>query len=554
LRDTRGNNQVKSAPLLRPVCTNPDRVVILGGLIYGGRGKTTYIKGDLRPQEFDTSLFVWSPSQGTQLTRFASGPEFNMRSIYLPATGLLLQIAFTAALVPQDNASYEPPQGSSIITRDVVIIGGGSTGTYAAIKLLDQGHSVVVVEAKDRLGGHTETYHDPLTGTPIEMGVVVFHDLDIVKDYFARFSIALTKINLFSFGNATTTYVNLATAQLAKSYVSPTPQAVNAAMQAYGALLSKYGYLEGGFNLPYPVPQELVIPFGEFVEKHGLQAIVQVAFMISQGLGDILNVPTIYVMQNFGLGVVRGGFLTTGDNSQIYEKATIELVAKKSVLLNSYVLSADRNKRDKYGYLSVSVKTGNSPHHTVIRAKQILITIPPTVQKLAPFNLDTTEKSIFGKFKWVAYITGILKNTGIPLATNLVNINPANKYGLFKFPAPYGFYDAGVSGLAGVKYIATSDISENAVKKNILDALDRLKLNKFIACAKEDPEFVAYSDHRPFEMMVDRADIENGFYERMYGLQGKRGTWWTGAAWVTQDSTLLWKFTEGILARLVKEL
>jgi len=34
-------------------------------------------------------------------------------------------------------------------------------------------------------------------------------------------------------------------------------------------------------------------------------------------------------------------------------------------------------------------------------------------------------------------------------------------------------------------------------------------------------------------MKVDREDIEGGFYERMYGLQGKRGTWWTGAAWHT---------------------
>ena len=492
-------------------------------------------------------------AQGPKFTRFASVLKFNMRSIYLQATGLLLQIAFTTAFVTPDNAHYNYPQGSNIITRDVAIIGGGSTGTYAAIKLLDQGHTVVVVEAKDRLGGHTETYHDPLTGTPIEMGVVVFHDLDIVKDYFARFNIALTKINIFS-GNATTTYVNSATGQLAKSYVPPTPQAVSAALQAYAVLLSKYAYVEEGFNIPYPVPKELVIPFGEFVEKHGLQAMVQAVFMISQGLGDIINVPTIYVMQNFGLGVVRNVFLTTGDNSQIYEKAAAELAAKESVLLNSYVLSTHRDKRDKDGYLSVSVKTGNTPHHTIIRAKQILITIPPTVEKLAPFNLDTTEKSIFGKFKWIAYTTGILRDTGITPGVNFLNVNPANKYGLPTLPAPYGFYDTGVPGLTGVKYVSTSDISEKAAKKNILNALALLKQNGVIPRAKADPEFVVYSDHSPFEMKVDRVDIEGGFYERMYGLQGKRGTWWTGAAWLTQDSTLLWKFTEGVLARLVKEL
>jgi len=396
-----------------------------------------------------------------------------MRSIHLPVSRLLLQIAFTTALILPDSAGYNPAQNCDIITRDVAIIGGGSTGTYAAIKLLDQGHTVVVVEAKDRLGGHTETYHDPVTGTPVEMGVVVFHDFDIVKDYFTRFNIALTKVGVFSSGNTTTTYVNLATGEVANSYVPPTPQAVSAAMQAYGDILSKYAFVDRGFKLPNPIPQELVIPFGEFVEKHGLQAIVQIAFMTSQGLGDILNVPTIYVMQNFGIDVVRSGFLTTarGGNSQIYEKATAELAAKNSVLLNSYVLSADRNKRDKDGYLSLTAKTGNSPHHTVIRAKQILITIPPTVGKLAPFNLDTTEKSIFGKFKWIAYITGIMKNTGIPPATRFHNVNPANKYSLLKLPGPYEFYRAGALDLTAVKYVSSAYISENAAKKDILDIL-----------------------------------------------------------------------------------
>lgn len=49
---------------------------------------------------------------------------------------------------------YNP---KDIITRDVCIIGGGSTGTYSAIRLRDMGKSVVVVEKKDVLGGHTSS-------------------------------------------------------------------------------------------------------------------------------------------------------------------------------------------------------------------------------------------------------------------------------------------------------------------------------------------------------------------------------------------------------------
>jgi len=479
-----------------------------------------------------------------------------MRSIFTS-----LQIAFSAVLTsifPGHNHGQH--DGLNTTTRDVAIIGGGSTGTYAAIKLLDQGHSVIVVEATDRLGGHTETYHDPATGGRIEIGVQMFHDMDVVKKYFGRFNIELTKMYLFSTEeNTTTTNVNLAAGKLVESYVPPSPQDIRAAMQAYAYILFKYGYLQGGFDLPNPVPEELLIPFGEFVEKNGLQAMVQIAFMVCQGLGDILTVPTIYVMQNLGLDLlmnIQNGFLTTarGDNSEIYEKATVELLAKSSVLLNSRVSCANRNKRDKDGYLSVTVRTGNSPNKKIIRAKQILITIPPTLETLAPFHLDATEKSIFGRFKWVSYLTGILKNVGIPTNTNFVNVNPANKYGLPKLPGLYGLYATIVPGLTGLKYASTTKVSKKDAKKDILDTVAQLRRNKVITGAEEEPEFVAFSDHSPFDMMVERADIEDGFYRRMYGLQGKRGTWWTGAAWFVPDSSLLWEFTEGVLVRLVKEL
>ena len=50
------------------------------------------------------------------------------------------------------------------IRRNVAIIGGGSSGTHAAITLKDKGHTFVVVETKDRMGGHTEAYIDPASG------------------------------------------------------------------------------------------------------------------------------------------------------------------------------------------------------------------------------------------------------------------------------------------------------------------------------------------------------------------------------------------------------
>jgi NADPH-dependent 2,4-dienoyl-CoA reductase/sulfur reductase-like enzyme len=56
----------------------------------------------------------------------------------------------------------------TVITKDIAIIGGGSAGTYSAIRLRDLGKSIVVIEGTDRLGGHARTYIEPNTATPID--------------------------------------------------------------------------------------------------------------------------------------------------------------------------------------------------------------------------------------------------------------------------------------------------------------------------------------------------------------------------------------------------
>lgn len=68
-------------------------------------------------------------------------------SVYLAKLALCL----TAVAVKACAASTACGHGNStdkIITRDVVIIGGGASGSHAAVSLRDMGKSVVVVEKK----------------------------------------------------------------------------------------------------------------------------------------------------------------------------------------------------------------------------------------------------------------------------------------------------------------------------------------------------------------------------------------------------------------------
>lgn len=77
-----------------------------------------------------------------------------------------------------------------IIYRDVAIIDGGAVGTFSAMKLHDQGKSVILIEKEGMLGGHTNTYRDPVTQQTAEYGVQVFRNQQVVLDFFDRLKVS----------------------------------------------------------------------------------------------------------------------------------------------------------------------------------------------------------------------------------------------------------------------------------------------------------------------------------------------------------------------------
>jgi len=58
---------------------------------------------------------------------------------------------------------------------DVVIIGAGAAGIAAARELHEQGLRLVVLEARERIGGRVWTHRDPKTPVPIELGAEFIH-------------------------------------------------------------------------------------------------------------------------------------------------------------------------------------------------------------------------------------------------------------------------------------------------------------------------------------------------------------------------------------------
>jgi ribulose 1,5-bisphosphate synthetase/thiazole synthase len=59
-----------------------------------------------------------------------------------------LALAVGAAANRIDETKFSP---ADTIVRDVVVLGGGASGSHAAVRLKDYGKTVVVIEQKDHL-------------------------------------------------------------------------------------------------------------------------------------------------------------------------------------------------------------------------------------------------------------------------------------------------------------------------------------------------------------------------------------------------------------------
>ena len=79
---------------------------------------------------------------------------------------------------------------------DTVIIGAGLSGLQAALKIHEAGHSVLILEARDRVGGKTCTVSLE-TGGCVDLGAAWINDTNQSRmyRYAQRFNLELVKQN-----------------------------------------------------------------------------------------------------------------------------------------------------------------------------------------------------------------------------------------------------------------------------------------------------------------------------------------------------------------------
>lgn len=490
-----------------------------------------------------------------------------------PSTGAIKLIVLTSIWLGLVSPLPSPEKGKDVdpdvITRDVAIIGGGASGTYAAVRLKQLGQSVVLVEQEDHLGGHTNTYDD--NGTPIDYGVWVYSNTTEARNFFAYLNIPTTVQNLSRDPNRAQRYDFRS-----GEFVAPPSGNVTEAMMRYVLLLLQHPYLENGWDLPDPVPEDLLLSFRDFIEKYDLAAAAETLRLYVQGLGEILNCPTVYIMKYFNFNVVQGiqsGFLRPAslDNSEAYRAATANL--GDDLLLSSTILQMNRSNPDNDDNDDNKASVTPDSRQTIlvrtpsglktIQASKIFITVPPILSNLNAFDLDARESQIFAKFRATTYTTSILQMTGLPRTVQFLNSGIDTPYNIPPIPGTYIFLPTTNPSLR-IAYLGgdgdgnnnnkTGEGGEGEEGEETLpfDTVKRIMTENALSLRSAGydvsvPEIRAYANHYPFGLRVSATEIAGGFYRDLYALQGYRDTYYSGAAFHAHDSGALWRFTERVI-------
>ncbi|KAJ7215136.1 flavin-containing superfamily amine oxidase [Mycena rebaudengoi] len=388
----------------------------------------------------------------------------------------LLSLGFLGHVYASTAASPLPT-----VTTDVVVIGGGSAGTYTAIRLQQLGKSVFVIEKEDVLGGHTNTFHVP--GTNTTMGVA---------------------LRLFDVGvGGTTEYAKLnggdatATTTVPSSVSWSNATNVGLALEGYLAQSAKYAlFLTNGYDLPDPVPEELLMPWGAFARKHGIETFDYTLFSRAQGAGNMLAQPALYVLKYFVLldvqilAGIQPGFLTTAAHN----------THALTVALSSNVTRIARSAS------SVSVSVSTPGGAKTVHAKELVNRHPA----------DAAQPHFNNSYYWEMVIAG----TEIP--DNL----------FINAPGLYGVGSAGVDGLAVAYFGSPHYMSDVQVKAERWQHWAAWCARMGGTTGHSRPS-LGFHNHAPFLLTVDVEAVRKGFYRRLNTLQGAKNTWWTGAAWQT---------------------
>lgn len=384
---------------------------------------------------------------------------------------------------------------------------------------------------------------DPVSGKPYDYGVNSYTEYGGAKDFFARLNISLINPTTLKLN---TTYIDFATGKPLVGYVPPASADVTAALTRYLNVTSKYEAMlvPSYANFPINVPDELLTKFSDIVVKYDLKAMIPMIYQITGfGLGNIGEELFLYVMQEFSapttrvlLGQKNGWVPSTHRNQDLYDN--IATLLGPDVLLFTTVSSLNRTNTGVQ--LLVRSEKGEE---TLIIAKKLLVSFALTSDNTHTLDLSNAEREVFSTWKVAHGFCRIVTSPSLPLNGSLVNtpaaVVPTNYIAAPTPPFVVRYQYLGDKNFT-VLAIGAADYNISLAKSVVTDTFDAL------AAAGDIPQgsslnFEAFTEHKTIHTSVPGEEVRDGFYQKLYALQGGRSTFYTGRAWGGQFTTVLWE-------------
>ncbi|KAH8658331.1 hypothetical protein BX600DRAFT_468988 [Xylariales sp. PMI_506] len=471
------------------------------------------------------------------------------------------KLLLSLSSIPAIWASCQP------IYRDVVVVGGGGSGAHAAFRLQeDYNKSVIVIDKQSNLGGHVDTYYDASLDAYRDFGVQIYFPYMDALDFIGRFDNLTLVEGLAASGTTTTEYVDFSTGQQLLNYTGDSLE-ITGAVNFYNALVSN-GYdnmTEPGFwNLPAAgeIPEDLLLPIGEFAAKYNATDALPLFWAsVGGGVGSrgyFNDVMTLTALQSFPASYVKVyvGLITyyhiQDGNQQLYD-AIAATLGDENILVNSTVTSSVRN--DTGVTLTVSTPSGTC----VVIAEKLLFAVPPTRENLAPFDLNEEETLLFSKPQYGRYHTALVSHSaltdGVVYSNTPTSAEEDPALPFLEAPFIHEFSSYGTDtpifsiGTSGTNYTEFTEEAAVALAQQNLETMAAAGV--LPSLDGEQIQVIEWSDHGPGGYGVTADELQAGWMADFYALQGNRSTWFTGNAIAADFSTMLWKFNDDLLERML---
>ncbi|KAJ3524896.1 hypothetical protein NM208_g11870 [Fusarium decemcellulare] len=392
---------------------------------------------------------------------------------------------------------------------------------------------------------------------PINYGVQAYLNRKATAAFFNRFNVSLIDPSLSASVDllALTKNVDFDTGLPVDVKYGPVDAAgVPLGLLGYIALAVKYQpWFENGYFQTGDVPKDLLLPFGEFLEKHDLAGSLGILRNLLW-LSDPLNTPTWFVMAvvgqpqiaAFGLGLTGPSFKwpETHSSETLFDRV-LDLIGD-DVLLESTVAASRRS--DDGVVLTVKTPSG----HKIVKAKKLLIAATPSPENIGTWDLDENEADLFSKFSWESLYVGVIGNTGLPSDVVGIRNTPDNATGLY---LPHGSFTDAYDRAGEQDLWTTRVIGRAGLTLKEARSLVQQPLKQFEEAGTYDiasPAILAFTSHGSTVPKVSAEELKNGFFNKLYALQGQRSTFWTGLTWAPDYTPIIWDFTDKLLAQIVE--